>query len=48
LQVLEHEHVYLDTLPSAEMYEKSFMHRDVITHVVRPRTRSRTLHALAR
>jgi hypothetical protein len=36
-QVLEHEHVYLDALPCAEMYEKSFMHRDVITHVVRTR-----------
>ena len=35
LQVLEGEQAYLDALPCAEMYEKSFMHRDVITHVVR-------------
>ena len=32
--VLPYEKVYLDSLPSAEMYEKSYMHRDVITHVV--------------
>jgi hypothetical protein len=31
------------------MYEKSFMHRDVITHVVRPRRSSgATTHALTR
>ena len=34
-RVLEHESVYLTALPCAEMYEKSFMHRDTITHVVR-------------
>ena len=34
LAVLEFEKVYVDNLPSAEMYEKSYMHRDVITHVV--------------
>lgn len=34
MQVLEHEHVYLDALPSSQMYEKSYMHRDVVTHVV--------------
>lgn len=33
-QVLEHEAAYLATLPSAEMYERSYMHRDVVTHVV--------------
>ena len=33
--MLEGEQAYLDALPCAEMYEKSFMHRDVITHVVR-------------
>ena len=33
LQVLEHEGAYLADLPSAEMYEKSYMHRDNITHV---------------
>ena len=32
--VLPYEKVYLDGLPSAEMYEKSYMHRDIITHVV--------------
>lgn len=35
-RVLEHEGVYLAALPNAEMYEKSFMHRDTITHVVCP------------
>lgn len=30
---LEFEQAYLDTLPSANMYEKSYMHRDVVTHV---------------
>lgn len=25
--------IYLDNLPSAEQYEKSFMHRDVVTHI---------------
>lgn len=33
LQILEHEQAYLDALPSAEMYEKSFMHRDTLTDV---------------
>ncbi|KAL7646060.1 UNVERIFIED_CONTAM: hypothetical protein RMT77_002961 [Armadillidium vulgare] len=33
-KVLEHEHLYLDNLPSAEYYEKSYMHRDIVTHVV--------------
>lgn len=32
--VLEFEKLYVDNLPCAEMYEKSYMHRDVITHVV--------------
>ncbi|KAG4978586.1 hypothetical protein JHK86_038060 [Glycine max] len=30
---LQFEHAYLDVLPSANMYEKSYMHRDVVTHV---------------
>merc|ERR1719401_2372758 len=30
-KVLKNEHVYLDNLPSGEMYEKSFMHRDVVS-----------------
>lgn len=31
--VLEFEAVYLENLPSAECYEKSYMHRDFVTHV---------------
>jgi len=31
--VLEYEKVYLDNIPSAESYEQSYMHRDVISHV---------------
>lgn len=27
------EHAFLDALPCAAMYEKSYMHRDVVTHV---------------
>ncbi|CAM6042647.1 unnamed protein product [Sphagnum compactum] len=30
---LEFEKAFLDSLPSAQMYEKSYMHRDVVTHV---------------
>lgn len=33
LKKLEFEEVYLKNLPSAEMYERSYMHRDVVTHV---------------
>lgn len=33
-KILPHEKLYLDALPSAESYEKSYMHRDVITHCV--------------
>lgn len=33
-QVLEFEAAYLRALPSAAMYERSYMHRDTITHVV--------------
>nr|XP_002736396.1 PREDICTED: peptidylprolyl isomerase domain and WD repeat-containing protein 1-like [Saccoglossus kowalevskii] len=32
-KVLEFEHVYLMNLPNAEAYERSYMHRDVITYV---------------
>ncbi len=32
-QVLEHEQIFLDALPSAAMYERSYMHRDCITQV---------------
>lgn len=31
---VEYEGFYLKNLPSSEAYEKSYMHRDVITHVV--------------
>lgn len=30
---LQFEQAYLDSLPSANLYEKSYMHRDVVTHV---------------
>ena len=33
MQVLQHEAAYVATLPSAEMYERSYMHRDTVTHV---------------
>lgn len=32
--VLEYEQAYIDNLPVCECYEKSYMHRDVITHIV--------------
>jgi len=32
--VLPHERLYLDHLPNADRYSKSFMHRDVINFVV--------------
>lgn len=35
---LEFEHVYLEALPSAEMYEKSYMHRDWVTHIAATET----------
>jgi peptidylprolyl isomerase domain and WD repeat-containing protein 1 len=31
--VLPHEKLYLDQLPSADMYEKSYMHRDTLSYV---------------
>eukprot|EP00731_Ephydatia_muelleri_P002482 Em0001g2482a len=33
-KALPYEKMYLEKLPCAEMYEKSYMHRDIITHVV--------------
>ncbi|KAK5637915.1 hypothetical protein RI129_012210 [Pyrocoelia pectoralis] len=33
-KVLQHEKLYLENLPCAESYERSFMHRDVVTHCV--------------
>lgn len=35
--VLPHEKLYLEHLPSADRYSKSFMHRDVINFVVMTR-----------
>lgn len=37
-KVLPYERVYLENLPNAESYEKSYMHRDIITHVVSTKT----------
>jgi len=37
-KVLEFEDVYLENLPSTDCYEKSFMHRDVVTHLVCTKT----------
>lgn len=37
-KVLEFESLYLENLPSSETYERSYMHRDVITHVVVTKT----------
>ena len=33
-RVLEFEQHYVDRLPLSDMYEKSYMHRDNVTHVV--------------
>ncbi|KAH7699462.1 cyclophilin-type peptidyl-prolyl cis-trans isomerase-15, partial [Aphelenchoides avenae] len=35
---LKFEDVYLRAIPRASQYEKSFMHRDVITHVIATKT----------
>lgn len=37
-KVLEHEALFLENLPLCETYEKSYMHRDVITHVLVTKT----------
>ncbi|XP_064164976.1 peptidylprolyl isomerase domain and WD repeat-containing protein 1 [Anguilla rostrata] len=37
-KVLDYERVYLNNLPSAAMYERSYMHRDVITYIVCSKT----------
>lgn len=38
-RVMVNEKVYMDLLPCADMYQKSYMHRDVVTNVVlTPRT----------
>jgi peptidylprolyl isomerase domain and WD repeat-containing protein 1 len=33
-RVLEFESLYLEKLPSADYYEHSYMHRDIVTHIV--------------
>lgn len=33
-RTLEHEATYLDALPSAQLYEHSFMHRDAVLHTL--------------
>ncbi|ESN92551.1 hypothetical protein HELRODRAFT_107948 [Helobdella robusta] len=38
LKVLKHEKVYIENLPSAESYEKSYMHRDVVNYVAVTKT----------
>jgi len=38
IKVLEHEQMYLDNLPCAEYYEKSYMHRDAVSHVIVTKT----------
>lgn len=37
-RVLKYEQLHLDNLPNAESYEKSYMHRDVITHILVTKT----------
>ncbi|XP_013106842.1 peptidylprolyl isomerase domain and WD repeat-containing protein 1 [Stomoxys calcitrans] len=37
-KVLPYEQIYLENMPDAECYEKSYMHRDVITHLVVTKT----------
>jgi peptidylprolyl isomerase domain and WD repeat-containing protein 1 len=37
-KVLKFEQLYIDHLPCAEMYEKSYMHRDVLSHIVIAKT----------
>nr|CAH7724621.1 unnamed protein product [Callosobruchus chinensis] len=37
-KILPHTKLFLDNMPSANSYEKSYMHRDVITHVLTTET----------
>ncbi|XP_041985082.1 peptidylprolyl isomerase domain and WD repeat-containing protein 1 [Aricia agestis] len=37
-KVLEFESLYMENLPLSETYERSYMHRDVVTHVVVTKT----------
>lgn len=33
IAVLPHEQIYLSRLPTADMYEKSYMHRDTLNFI---------------
>lgn len=37
-QLVDHEDLFLADLPNSDSYEKSYMHRDIITHVVTTKT----------
>ncbi len=37
-KIVKFEKLYLDLLPSAELYERSYMHRDVVSHIVVTKT----------
>ncbi|XP_050432168.1 peptidylprolyl isomerase domain and WD repeat-containing protein 1 [Adelges cooleyi] len=37
-KILKYEDLYLKNLPSSDTYEKSYMHRDVITHIIFTKT----------
>lgn len=37
-KTLEYEDLYLNNLPCSETYEKSYMHRDTITHILSTKT----------
>lgn len=34
VRVLQYEKVYLENIPANDLYERSFMHRDIVTHIV--------------
>lgn len=34
MQKLDNEQEFLHALPSAELYERSYMHREIVTHAV--------------
>lgn len=37
-KVLLYEKLFLESLPNSESYEKSYMHRDIVTHIVVSKT----------
>ncbi|XP_063830865.1 peptidylprolyl isomerase domain and WD repeat-containing protein 1 [Ostrinia nubilalis] len=37
-KVLEFESLYIENLPNSETYERSYMHRDVVTHIIVTKT----------